>query len=49
LKYGLASGVMDITDMSVMGDLIPQDVRDTIAQAKQDVIDGKIAVNRPLN
>lgn len=49
LAYGLASGVMDITDMSVMGDKIPQDVRDTIAKAKQDIIDGKIIVERPLN
>jgi basic membrane protein A and related proteins len=48
LKYGLASGVMDITDMSVIGDLVPQAVKDSVLKAKQDIIDGKIAVNRPL-
>ena len=48
LKYGLASGVMDITDMSVIGDLVPQTIKDSILKAKQDIIDGKIAVNRPL-
>jgi basic membrane protein A and related proteins len=49
LKYGLASGVMDITDMSVIGDLVPKTVKDSVFKAKQDIIDGKIAVNRPLN
>ncbi len=48
LKYGLASGVMDITDMSVIGSLVPQAVKDSVWKAKQDIIDGKIAVNRPL-
>ena len=48
LKYGLASGVMDITDMSVIGDLVPQAIKDSVLKAKQDIIDGKIAVNRPL-
>jgi basic membrane protein A len=48
VKYGLASGVMDITDMSVIGDLVPQAIKDSVFKAKQDVIDGKIAVNRPL-
>jgi basic membrane protein A and related proteins len=46
-KYGLASGVMDITDMSVIGDKVPQNVRDSIQKAKQDIIDGKIVVERP--
>lgn len=48
IKYGLASGVMDITDMSVMGDKIPPAVKDSVFKAKQDIIDGKIVVERPL-
>jgi len=46
IKYGLASGVMDITDMSVMGDKIPDNVRAKLAEIKQDIIDGKIKVER---
>lgn len=48
LKYGLASGVMDITDMSVMGDKIPQEIKESVFKAKQDIVDGKIIVERPL-
>jgi len=47
VKYGVASGVMDLTDMSVIGDLVPQEVKDAVLQAKQDIKDGKIVVERP--
>jgi len=48
LKFGLASGVMGITDMSVIGDIVPQEIKDSVFQAQQDIIDGKIVVERPL-
>jgi basic membrane protein A and related proteins len=48
LNYGLASGVMGITDMSVIGDIVPQEIRDSVWKAQQDIIDGKIVVERPL-
>ena len=48
LKYGLASGVMGITDMSVIGDKVPQEIKDSVLKAQQDIIDGKIVVERPL-
>ena len=46
IKYGVASGVMDITDMSVMGDKIPDSVREKLAEIKKAVKDGKIQVER---
>lgn len=47
IKYGVASGVMDITDMSVMGDKIPQSVRDAIDDIKAKITSGEIVVERP--
>ena len=45
--YGVASGVMDITDMSAMGDAIPQEVRDRIVEIKEAISSGEIVVVRP--
>jgi basic membrane protein A len=47
LAYGVAIGVMDITDMSVMGDKIPQDVRDKLAEVKEAIKKGEIKIERP--
>lgn len=47
IMYGVASGVMDITDMANMGDAIPQSVRDTIEEIKQGIASGEIVVERP--
>jgi len=46
IKYGLASGVMDITDMSVMGDKIPDDVRQKLEEIKEAIKNGEIQVER---
>jgi basic membrane protein A len=48
LKYGLASGGMGITDMSVIGDKVPQEIKDSVLKAQQDIVDGVIVVERPL-
>jgi len=45
--YGVGEGVMGITDMSVMGDAIPQSVRDTIEEIKAGISSGDIVVVRP--
>jgi len=45
--FGVASGVMDITDMSAMGDAIPQSVRDTIMEIKEMITSGEIVITRP--
>jgi len=47
LMYGVASGVMDITDMANMGDSIPQAVRDKIDEIKAGITAGEITVERP--
>ncbi len=47
VAYGVASGVMDITDMSVMGDKIPDDVRATLDEIKAKITSGEIVVERP--
>ena len=47
IKYGVASGVMDITDMSVMGDKIPDDVRAKLDEIKKAIESGEIQVERP--
>jgi len=47
IRYGVASGVMDITDMATMGDKISKDVRDRIASIKDKIFSGEISVNRP--
>ncbi len=46
LSYGIANGVMDITDMSVMGDKIPAQVRERIAEIKAAIKNGEIKVER---
>ena len=47
LMYGVASGVMDITDMANMGNSIPQAVRDKIDEIKAGITAGEITVERP--
>jgi basic membrane lipoprotein Med (substrate-binding protein (PBP1-ABC) superfamily) len=47
IKYGVTSGVMDITDMSAMGDAIPQEIRDKLAAIKDKISSGEIVVERP--
>ena len=47
VAYGVASGVMDITDMSVMGDKIPDEVRAKLAEIKAAIASGEIVVERP--
>ena len=47
IRYGVADGVMDITDMSTMGDKISTEVRDRIASIKEKITSGEIVVNRP--
>lgn len=47
IAYGIEAGVMDITDMSVMGDKIPDDVRATLDDIKAKVTSGEIKVTRP--
>jgi basic membrane protein A len=47
VMYGVTSGVMDITDMSAMGDAIPQSVKDTIVEIKEKIASGEIVVERP--
>jgi basic membrane protein A len=47
VMYGVASGVMDITDMSAMGDAIPQEVKDRIDEIKEMITSGEIVVERP--
>ena len=47
VAYGVASGVMDITDMSVMGDKIPADVRAKLDEIKAAIASGEIVVERP--
>jgi basic membrane protein A len=49
IPYGVADGVMDITDMSVMGDKIPDDVRGVLADIKDKIKSGEIKVERPMN
>ena len=47
IRYGVTSGVMDITDMSAMGDSIPQEIRDKLAAIKEKISSGAIVVERP--
>ncbi len=47
IRYGVTSGVMDITDMSEMGDTIPQVIRDKLAAIKEKISSGEIVVERP--
>jgi basic membrane protein A and related proteins len=47
ILYGVADGVMDITDMSAMGDAIPQAVKDKIDEIKAAITSGEIVVERP--
>ncbi len=47
IPYGVADGVMDITDMSVMGDKIPDDVRAMLDDIKAKIKSGEIVVERP--
>ena len=47
IMYGVADGVMDITDMSAMGDAIPQAVKDKIIEIKALITSGEIVVERP--
>jgi basic membrane protein A and related proteins len=49
IPYGVADGVMDITDMSVMGDKIPDDVRATLDDIKAKIKSGEIVIERPEN
>jgi basic membrane protein A len=45
--FGVASGAMDLTDMSAMGDAIPQEVKDKIDEIKAMITSGEIVVERP--
>jgi basic membrane protein A len=47
VQYGVASGVMDITDMSAMGDKIPDEVRQQLDDIKKAIESGEIQVQRP--
>ena len=47
IAYGVASGVMNITDMSVMGDKIPDSVREKLDEIKAAIASGEIVVTRP--
>jgi basic membrane protein A len=47
ILYGVADGVMDITDMAQMGDAIPQEVKDKIDEIKAAITAGEIVVERP--
>ena len=47
VKYGVASGVMDITDMSAMGDKIPDEVRQQLEEIKKAIESGEIQIERP--
>lgn len=47
IPYGVADGVMDITDMSVMGDKIPDDLRALLDDIKVQIKSGDIVVERP--
>ena len=47
IPYGVADGVMDITDMSVMGDKIPDDVRSMLDDIKAKIKSGEIVIERP--
>jgi len=47
VAYGVASGVMDITDMSVMGDKISAEVRAKLDEIKAAIASGEIVVERP--
>ena len=44
--YGAVGGYMDLTDMSVMGDKIPQEYKDAINGLKDEIAAGDIAVER---
>jgi len=47
IAYGVTSGVMNITDMSVMGDKIPTTVREKLDEIKAAIASGDIVVTRP--
>lgn len=47
IQYGVTSGVMDITDMSVMGDKIPASVREKLDEIRAGIASGEIVVTRP--
>ena len=44
--YGAVGGYMDLTDMSAMGDKIPQEFKDKIAEIKKAIAAGEIVVER---
>ncbi len=44
--YGAVGGYMDLTDMSVMGDKIPQEYKDTIDELKGEIAAGEIVIER---
>ncbi len=44
--YGAVGGYMDLTDMSAMGDAIPQEYKDQIADIKEAIAAGEIQVER---
>jgi basic membrane protein A len=44
--YGAVGGYMDLTDMSVMGDKIPQEYKDAINGLKEEIAAGDIVVER---
>jgi len=46
IYYGVNGGYVDITDMSAMGDKIPQSVKDKLAEIKKGIADGTIKVER---
>jgi basic membrane lipoprotein Med (substrate-binding protein (PBP1-ABC) superfamily) len=46
LYYGAVGGYMDLTDMSAMGDQIPQEFKDAILELKEQIASGEIQVER---
>jgi len=44
--YGAVGGYMDLTDMSAMGDEIPQEFKDAILELKEQIASGDIQVER---
>ena len=44
--YGIAEGCIEITDNAWYQANVSQEVRDTVEQAKQDIVDGKIDSSR---
>jgi basic membrane protein A len=44
--YGAVGGYMDLTDMSVMGDKIPQEYKDAVNALKDEIAAGNISIER---